>query len=127
VRFAPDLHGGKAAVFRHPGCGAKFLNFALPRGLIRPSLALSLCATCAVEERVKLRTNAKWLYVAALIFGALGISNMIFERVQELELSIPLDRGVMQGNVAVLGVSLISLLAAYAVRSLEVSAANPRI
>ena len=63
--------------------------------------------------------NSRVISVLAYIFAFLGASNMIYERFQKYYLSIPFDRGILQGNVAMLAVTLVALLIAQSLRNLE--------
>ena len=66
-----------------------------------------------------MRINSRAIAVVAYIFIALGIFNVVYERVERYEMSISFDRDVLQSNVAILAVGLVALMVAVSLKALE--------
>jgi hypothetical protein len=59
------------------------------------------------------------LYVVGGAFILLGVSHWIYDHIQRVRLSLPPEHALLRSNVAILGVGVVAVLAAEAIRNLE--------
>jgi hypothetical protein len=66
-----------------------------------------------------MKIDSRVTTVAAFIFIGLGVFNACYDQYQRFGLAVPVDRGILQSNVAILALGVVALLVAQSLRNIE--------
>ena len=57
--------------------------------------------------------------ISGFIFVALGVFNTCYDQYQRFGLAVPVDRGMLQSNVAILALGIVTVLVGQSLKNIE--------